>query len=115
METLFLSMKKITKVYAGVRALDNVDFSINKGEVHCLAGTNGSGKSTLVKIISGVIEPEPEFEIEINGKRIEQINSLEAIQNGIEVIYQDLSLFPNLTVAENIAVNENISSGKKNY
>ena len=113
METLFLSMKNITKVYAGVRALDSVDFSINRGEVHCLAGTNGSGKSTLVKIISGVLNSEKGAEIIINGKKTEHYSSIESIQQGIEVIYQDLSLFPNLSVAENIALNENISSGKK--
>ncbi len=113
METLFLSMKNITKVYAGVRALDAVDFSINRGEVHCLAGTNGSGKSTLVKIISGVISPEKGSEIVINGRKTEHCSSIESIQHGIEVIYQDLSLFPNLSVAENIALNENIASGKK--
>jgi simple sugar transport system ATP-binding protein len=113
METHFLSMKNITKLYTGVRALDGVSFSIQEGEVHCLAGTNGSGKSTLVKIISGVVEPEPGAEIEINGKRIEQVNSMESIRQGIEVIYQDLSLFPNLPVAENIAMNENIASGRR--
>ncbi len=113
METLFLSMKNITKVYAGVRALDNVDFSIRRGEVHCLAGTNGSGKSTLVKIISGVIKPESGAEIIINGSKLEQSSSLESIRQGVEVIYQDLSLFPNLSVAENITVNENIASGRR--
>lgn len=106
-------MKNITKLYAGVRALDGVSFSVAEGEVHCLAGTNGSGKSTLVKIISGVVEPEAGAEIEIGGKRIGQVNSMESIRQGVEVIYQDLSLFPNLTVAENIAMNEHIASGKR--
>ncbi|WP_321991581.1 sugar ABC transporter ATP-binding protein [Marispirochaeta aestuarii] len=113
METLFLSMKNISKMYAGVRALDRVSFSIAPGEVHCLAGTNGSGKSTLVKIISGVVQPEAGAEIVINGKRIEHVDSMESIRQGIEVIYQDLSLFPNLSVMENIAMNENIASWKK--
>ena len=58
METLFLSMRHINKQYTGVKALDDVEFSIREGEIHCLAGTNGSGKSTLVKIISGVEQPE---------------------------------------------------------
>ncbi|ADK79373.1 sugar ABC transporter ATP-binding protein [Sediminispirochaeta smaragdinae] len=109
METLFLSMKQITKVYAGVRALDGVDFSIARGEIHCLAGTNGSGKSTLVKIISGVVAPEAGAEIIMDGELLDQHTSRTAISHGVEVIYQDLSLFPNLTVAENIAVSSNIA------
>ncbi len=113
MEPTFLSMKGITKLYAGVRALDGVDFSIAQGEVHCLAGSNGSGKSTLVKIISGVVSPEPGADIRVNGQPVSQSSSMEAIRQGIEVIYQDLSLFPNLSVAENIVMNENIASGKK--
>ncbi len=113
MEPTFLSMKGITKLYAGVRALDDVSFSIARGEVHCLAGTNGSGKSTLVKIISGVVSPEPGAEISVNGQPVSQSSSMDAIRQGIEVIYQDLSLFPNLSVAENIVMNENIASGKK--
>jgi len=106
-------MKNITKLYTGVRALDGVDFTIARGEIHCLAGSNGSGKSTLVKIISGVIEPEQGAEIIINGERYEHSSSMDAIRQGIEVIYQDLSLFPNLTVAENIALSENIARGNK--
>lgn len=113
MEPIFLSMKGVTKLYAGVRALDGVDFSIARGEVHCLAGTNGSGKSTLVKIISGVVSPEPGAEIVVNGQPVSQGSSMEAIRQGIEVIYQDLSLFPNLSVAENIAMNERIASRKR--
>jgi len=106
-------MKNITKLYAGVRALDGVDFDIARGEVHCLAGTNGSGKSTLVKIISGVTAPEPGAGLCIDGETCAHSSSMDAIRHGIEVIYQDLSLFPNLSVAENIAVNENIALGRK--
>ncbi|AEV29337.1 ABC-type sugar transport system, ATPase component [Sphaerochaeta pleomorpha str. Grapes] len=112
MENLFLSMHHISKQYAGVRALDNVDFTIREGEIHCLVGTNGSGKSTLVKIISGVIKPSPSSEIEIYGKKVSRLTSAEAKKHGIEVIYQDLSLFPNLTVQENISLS-GLFSGKK--
>ena len=112
MENLFLSMHHISKQYAGVRALDNVDFTIREGEIHCLVGTNGSGKSTLVKIISGVIKPSPSSEIEIYGKKVSHLTSLDSKKQGIEVIYQDLSLFPNLTVQENISLS-GIFSGKK--
>ncbi len=109
METPFLSMRKVSKHYAGVRALDEVDFSIREGEIHCLAGTNGSGKSTLVKIISGVVQPEKGCTIEIAGKEVSHLTSRFSKQQGIEVIYQDLSLFPNLTVAENIVISEQVS------
>lgn len=99
-------MRQISKHYTGVKALDDVDFSIRSGEVHCLAGTNGSGKSTLVKIISGVIQPEEGAHIEILGQQVSSLDTMDSIRQGIAVIYQDLSLFPNLTVAENIAMSE---------
>ncbi|MBI9094046.1 MAG: sugar ABC transporter ATP-binding protein [Sphaerochaeta sp.] len=109
METPFLSMQKVSKHYAGVRALDEVDFTIREGEIHCLAGTNGSGKSTLVKIISGVVQPEKGCSITIAGKEVSHLSSRFSKQQGIEVIYQDLSLFPNLSVAENIVISEQVS------
>jgi simple sugar transport system ATP-binding protein len=114
MEQLFLSMKNINKRYAGVRALADVDFDIREGEIHCLAGTNGSGKSTLVKIISGVEQPDDGARIEIGGKQIARSSSRDSIKSGIEVIYQDLSLFPNLTVQENISICDMVS-GKSSF
>lgn len=113
MSQAFLSMKHISKRYTGVQALDNVDFDIQEGEIHCLAGTNGSGKSTLIKIISGVEKPDADSEIYINGIKSSHRNSIDSIHQGIEVIYQDLSLFPNLTVAENIALSGMISRKRK--
>lgn len=89
-----------------MRALDNIDFDVAVGEVHCLAGENGSGKSTLIKIISGVQPPEPGGHILIDGQECTGLTPAESIRRGIQVIYQDLSLFPNLTVAENIAVEQ---------
>jgi len=108
-----LSLKNITKNYVGVCALNAVDFEVREGEIHCLVGENGSGKSTLIKIISGVVCPDNGAEIEIGGERFQEFQAIDAIRQGIEVIYQDLSLFPNLTVAENIALNETIASGQK--
>jgi simple sugar transport system ATP-binding protein len=99
-----LTMKRISKKYEGIKALDNVDFSIVKGEIHCLVGENGSGKSTLIKIISGVEKPELGGEIFIDNIKEIQLNPIKSIQKGIQVIYQDLSLFPNLTIWENIAI-----------
>lgn len=105
MNTKILEMHNISKRYGGVHALEEVNFSLNKGEIHCLVGENGSGKSTLIKIISGVEQPEKDSQILINGIREDKLTPIKSIQNGIQVIYQDLSLFPNLTVGENIAIN----------
>jgi simple sugar transport system ATP-binding protein len=106
MNELYLDMHNVSKRYTGVQALNGVDFNIHTGEIHCLAGENGSGKSTLIKIISGVEQPEENSEIVINGRRISHQSSIESMRLGVEVIYQDLSLFPNMTVAQNIALNE---------
>lgn len=107
----FLSLKNISKRYVGVQALDSVDFTVEKGEIHCMVGGNGSGKSTLIKIISGVVQPDDGSVIKIAGERFHDYGAIDAIRQGIEVIYQDMSLFPNLTVAENIALSETIAEG----
>ena len=107
-----LVVKDISKSYVGVQALDRVSLSISKGEIHCLVGENGSGKSTLIKIISGVVKPD-EGEIIINGKKFKSLHTIDSISEGIQVIYQDLSLFPNLTVAENISLNQTIERKKR--
>ena len=98
----FVSMTGVTKRYAGVTALDDVDFRVAAGEAVCLAGENGSGKSTLIKILAGV-EQATEGEIRIGGGRLDRLNPRVSAAAGIMVIFQDFSLFPNLTVAENIA------------
>lgn len=108
----FLNLRNIKKSFVGVQALKGVDFSIGTGEIHCLVGENGSGKSTMIKIISGVEQPDS-GEIEFDGEVVDHVNSIASIKKGIEVIYQDLSLFPNLTVAENIAIGELTESGKQ--
>src|SRR5690606_34478902 len=90
------------------KALDGINLTFNQGEVHCLAGKNGCGKSTLFKVISGVHAPEKGAEIRLAGKRYSRLTPQQSIEHGIQVIYQDLSLFPNLTVAENIAIQDHI-------
>ncbi|RKX75258.1 MAG: sugar ABC transporter ATP-binding protein, partial [Spirochaetes bacterium] len=110
MNDSFLEMRNVSKRYTGVQALDSVDFDIRNGEIHCLAGENGSGKSTLIKIISGVEQPEKGSEISIGGRPINHQSTIGSMRLGVEVIYQDLSLFSNMTVAENIALNEIIGS-----
>lgn len=107
-----LRVENISKRFGGVIALDEVSLSIQKGETCCLVGENGSGKSTLIKIISGVYTPD-EGDIYINGHHYKKLTPLESIHEGIQVIYQDFSLFTNLTVAENIAINEHLASGKQ--
>lgn len=96
-----LEMRNITKIFPGTIALDQVNFSVEKGEVHCLVGANGAGKSTLVKVLSGVYQPE-DGEIYLDGQKVDIKNPLKGIELGISVIYQELSLVPDLSVAENI-------------
>jgi simple sugar transport system ATP-binding protein len=98
----------LTKTYGGVRALSGVDFDIFPGEIHCLAGENGSGKSTLVKILSGVTAPDVGSVVEFDGDPVGHLTPAAAKAKGVEVIFQDLSLFPNLSVAENISFSENL-------
>ncbi|HEX2980690.1 MAG TPA: sugar ABC transporter ATP-binding protein [Anaerolineaceae bacterium] len=107
-----LRVENISKRFGGVVALDKVSLSIQKGETCCLVGENGSGKSTLIKIISGVYTPD-EGDIYIDGNHYKKLTPLSSIHEGVQVIYQDFSLFPNLTVAENIAINEQLAQGKQ--
>ncbi|KKC30738.1 sugar ABC transporter ATP-binding protein [Caldanaerobacter subterraneus] len=100
-----IELRQITKNFGGVKALRGVDLTLYRGEVCCLIGENGSGKSTLIKIISGIHEPDS-GEIIIDGFNYKRLYPLDSLKKGIEVIYQDFSLFPNLTVAENLAINE---------
>ncbi|PPG53577.1 lipase [Rathayibacter sp. AY1E9] len=107
-----LRANAVKKSYGGVHALSGVDLEIRAGEVHCLAGANGSGKSTLIKILSGV-ETRDAGAIEIDGEEVGRLSVIDAITHGIQVIYQDLSLFPNLTVAENVAMTTRVAGGKR--
>jgi len=107
-----LRAEKISKHFAGVTALDEVSLEVNKSEILCLVGENGSGKSTMIKIISGVYTMDS-GDIYLNQHHYKKITPIESIREGVQVIYQDFSLFPNLTVAENLAINEQVSSGKK--
>ncbi len=96
-----LALKTISKAFPGVRALDNVSFDVHEGEVHALLGENGAGKSTLIKIISGVYPPD-KGELLLKGEPARFINPGDAQARGIATIYQEFSLYPELTVAENI-------------
>ncbi len=107
-----LRAAEIFKSFAGVRALLDVDLVVEKGRIHCLVGENGCGKSTLIKIIAGVYQRDAGTVV-INGKEYDRLHPIDAIREGIQVIYQDFSLFPNLTVAENIALNEQLAEGRR--
>ena len=85
-------MSHVSKRYGGLKALDDVSFAVRKGEVHCLAGANGSGKSTIIKIIAGV-ERQDSGEVTLDGDPIRTGSSQGSIQHGVQVIYQDPSLF----------------------
>ena len=98
-----LRATNIDKSYAGVHALQGASFELRGGEVHALIGENGAGKSTLIKIVTGAVEPD-DGEIELNGKTITHNSPRLAKQLGIAAIYQQPALFPELSVAENIAV-----------
>ena len=98
--------------FGSVHALRDVSLEILPGEIHCLAGENGCGKSTIIKIISGVYQRDGGT-IEFNGQKLDKISPIDAINMGIQVIYQDFALFPNLTVAENLALNTELASRKK--
>jgi ribose transport system ATP-binding protein len=95
-------MRGISKTFPGVKALNDVRLSVYAGEVHALMGENGAGKSTLMKILSGAYTADPGGEIRVDGKPVHITGPLSAKAHGISIIYQELALSPNLTVAENI-------------
>lgn len=105
-ERFALRLHKVSKAFGGVQALNKVDFEVRAGEVHCLAGENGCGKSTLIKTVTGVHQPESAEMIELFGEKIDKINPVQAREKGVSVIWQDLALFPHMSVAENIAFDD---------
>lgn len=96
-----LQLQAINKRFPGVHALRDVQFDVRRGEVHALIGENGAGKSTMIKIVSGVYQPET-GDIQLDGQRVQFANPREAQRAGIATIYQELGLYPELSVAENI-------------
>jgi len=102
-EASAIRFEHVSVHFGGVRALQDVSFEVGRSEVHCLAGENGSGKSTLIKVITGVYSAEPGASMEYFGKSEASVTPNSARGHGIAVIWQDLALFPEMTVAENIA------------
>jgi putative multiple sugar transport system ATP-binding protein len=112
MDTPLLEMKNITKEFPGVKALNNVSFSVAQGEIHCLVGENGAGKSTLMKVLSGVY-PHGDYsgQIILNGEEQHYRGTRDSENAGIAIIYQELALVPELTVYENIFIGNEIRRG----
>ncbi|MDQ2819774.1 MAG: sugar ABC transporter ATP-binding protein [Pseudomonadota bacterium] len=108
--TAFLQLEGIHKRYAGVHALRGIDLTIEAGEIYHLLGENGCGKSTLIKIISGA-QPPTEGRLRVGGATYDALTPLQALALGIETVYQDLSLLPNMSVAENVALSGQLVAG----
>jgi simple sugar transport system ATP-binding protein len=111
--TPLIRLENLSKTFGGVRALKDVRFDVMPGEVLCLAGENGCGKSTLIKIISGVHQPERGATMLFNGRSIAGLDPARARALGIQVIWQDLALFPEMSVAENVAFERNLGGFPK--
>ena len=101
----FWRMDGISKHYGGVRALENVGLTLERGRIHAVLGENGAGKSTLIKIMSGVVQPNSGT-MELENKPVRFASPADAIRSGVVAIFQELSLIPDLTVAENICAPE---------
>ncbi|MPW21856.1 ATP-binding cassette domain-containing protein [Paraburkholderia sp. CNPSo 3157] len=110
-----LAMRGISKTFPAVRALHDVRLTVHAGEVHSLMGENGAGKSTLMKILSGAYQADPGGEIMIDGEAAVIDGPLAARALGVAVIYQELSLAPNLTVAENIHAGRELRKGGRRW
>lgn len=107
-----LEMKNITKEFSGVKALNNVNFKVKRGEIHCLIGENGAGKSTLMKILSGVYPYGSYSGDIIYNNSVQQFRKISDSENkGIAIIYQELALIPELTIYENIFFSHEIKKG----
>jgi len=99
--TSFVAMRGISKKYGNVRALSNVDLSVDSGRIVSIVGDNGAGKSTLIKVLTGAVSPD-EGHISIGGRQVEITKPSDAQGLGIAAIYQDLALFNNLDISENV-------------
>lgn len=108
--TLEVDMRGITKRFPGVVADDNVDFSVNTGEIHALMGENGAGKSILMSILAGLHQAD-EGEIYLRGEKVAINSPLDAIESGIGMVFQAFKLFPSLTIAENVVFREEPTHG----
>ena len=109
-ENLILEMKNISKAFPGVEVFNGFDFDVKQGEIHCIVGENGAGKSTLIKMFSGAYTPD-DGEIYLDGELVRISNPRIAMQLGIQTIYQEHTLFPYLTVLENLFTGNELTKG----
>src|SRR5690606_1482966 len=98
-----LELKRVSKRYGGITALSEVDFAAHAGEIHAVLGENGAGTSTLIKIASGVTDPS-EGELLIEGRPVRFRSPVEAMAAGVVCVFQELSLLPDMTVADNLSI-----------
>src|SRR5581483_487943 len=98
-----LELKALSKRFPGVLALDNASLTVRRGEIHAVIGQNGAGKSTMINVLAGMLAADA-GEIVLSGRAVAIQSTAEAIALGIATVYQELSLLPNLTIAENIAL-----------
>ena len=102
MAEVLYELSNISKTFPGVKALQNINFDLKAGEVHCICGENGAGKSTLIKIMSGSYQPDVGGEIKFQGKPVTLSTPYAAIEMGVQTIYQEHTIFPTLSITENI-------------
>ena len=107
-QNVLIQLKNVSKTFPGVKALKDISMTVQYGEVHALVGENGAGKSTLIKILAGNLKPDDGAYICIDGKPFSSLTPKLSLDKGIVAIYQDFSLFPSLTVAENISITEEV-------
>ena len=102
--TKLLELRKVSKTFPGVKALQGVHLDLNPGEVLGLVGENGAGKSTLMKILTGIYTPDPGAEIWLQGEQVEVRDVNHARALGLSIIHQELNMVPDLTVAQNLFI-----------
>ena len=109
---VLLGVENVSKTFPGVKALQDVSFAVEAGSVHAVMGENGAGKSTLMLCIAGVQRPDPGGRLVFEGKPLDMHGTREANQHGIAIVFQELNLAPNLSIAENVVLGQEPRAGR---